>query len=358
MAAKPDEASQFLELLTDGEPVTFQTFDDSKARRKALSKVLHGNLDKHGDVLESLNTRGAGAFVMVNAGDLNGRKAENVQRVRAVFVDLDGSPIEPVLDSPLQPHVVVESSPGRYHAYWLIDDLPCSEFRAVQEMLAQRFDSDPVVKDLSRVMRLPGFLHQKGEPFLTHILNASKGRYGRGDLLDAFGFDPAASDWRDTTAIPEGQRNTKLFSMARGFVSKGFAFQQIYERISTINEKRCRPPLPDAELREIVKQALNYGAGGALSIDYRLMDSAEYRTLSPMARSLDMIIRRMSNGNSQTVISLRPDDLSQWGFGNRKTLAKFRDELLDGGFLVLHRPPLYGQQGKTRECGLYRLADK
>lgn len=114
------EAGQFLELLADGEPVTFQTFDDSKVKRRAFNKVLHGSLDKHTHTLESLNERGAGVFVMVNAGDLKGRKTQNVQRVRAVFVDLDGSPLAPVKEGPLVPHVLVESSPGRYHAYSLV----------------------------------------------------------------------------------------------------------------------------------------------------------------------------------------------------------------------------------------------
>jgi hypothetical protein len=37
---------------------------------------------------------------MVNRGDLRGRKAENVVAVRAVFLDLDGSPLDPVLTAP------------------------------------------------------------------------------------------------------------------------------------------------------------------------------------------------------------------------------------------------------------------
>ena len=355
MLSMPD-AGRFLDLLAGDEPVTFQTFDDSRVKRKPLNKVLHGALDRHGDTLQSLNDRGAGVFVMVNAGDLKGRKADNVQRVRAVFVDLDGAPVEPVLAGPLQPHVVIQSSPGKYHAYWLTDGLPCGEFRAVQEMLAQKFNGDPVVKDLSRVMRLPGYLHQKGEPYLTHILHESSGRYSRGELLDAFSFDPTVSDWRDRQTIPEGLRNTTLFSMARGFVNKGFAFPQILERMTAINEKRCRPALRDTELHDIIGQAMNYGADGSLSIEYSMMDSPEYKALTPMARALDLCIRRIANGSAEASISLRPEDMDQWGFGNSKTLAKYRNELLNSGALICHRPPRFGKQGETRECGLYRLA--
>ena len=351
------ETGRFLGLLSGGDPVTFQTFDDSPAKRKPLSKILHGSLQQHGDTLASLNGRGAGVFVMVNAGDLKGRSTRNVHRVRAVFVDLDGSPLEPVQAGPLQRQITVESSPGRYHAYWLVDGFPLAEFSPVQQMLAQRFDSDPTVKDLPRVMRLPGFLHQKAQPHLTHILSASSGRYSRDKFLSAFNFDPATSNWQDKSVIPEGQRNDKLFSMARGFVTKGFAFDQIQERLSGINEKQCQPPLPKAELRDLVHQALKYPTIGVLSLDYRrLVDSPNFRSLSPTALKLYTAICRMTNGSTEIVISLRPSDLAQWGFANRSTLAKYRNELIAAGFLICHRPPSYRQQGEIRECGLYGLA--
>jgi len=90
--------------------------------------------------------------------------------VRAVFVDLDGAPLEPVLTCGLEPHIVCESSPGRFHAYWLCDDCPLDKFESVQRALARRFAGDGSVHDLPRVLRVPGFVHAKGEPFLSHVL--------------------------------------------------------------------------------------------------------------------------------------------------------------------------------------------
>src|SRR5262249_12827835 len=43
-------------------------------------------------------------------------------------------------------------------------------FTPTQELIAKRFGSDPKVKDLPRVMRLPGFWHRKGEPFMVRII--------------------------------------------------------------------------------------------------------------------------------------------------------------------------------------------
>ncbi len=196
------DATKFLDLLTEGEHCTFQTFDDTKAKRRELSKVLHGNFVIHCRQLELLNQRRAGVYVMANAGDGRGRKTENVLHVRTVFVDLDGSPIKPVLEAPLSPHIVVESSPERFHAYWLTDGILNQEFRDVQEMLARRFDGDAHVKDLPRVMRLPGFLHQKNEPYLTHILHINEQeKFNRKDFFNAFKFDPGVSDWKDKQSI-------------------------------------------------------------------------------------------------------------------------------------------------------------
>ena len=129
---------------------------------------------------------------MINRGDGRGRRAQNVIEVRAVFVDLDGTPVSVLDGSPLEPQLVVESSPGRYHAYWRIENLPLEQFEAVQLALARRFQGDPVVKDLPRVMRLPGFYHLKGAPFRTHILRAEPLQpYEAATLLAAFGIDPA-----------------------------------------------------------------------------------------------------------------------------------------------------------------------
>ena len=41
------------------------------------------------------------------------------------------------------------------------------QFGAVQKAIAARYGGDPSVHDLPRVVRLPGFIHRKGKPFLS-----------------------------------------------------------------------------------------------------------------------------------------------------------------------------------------------
>ncbi|MBV5322761.1 MAG: hypothetical protein JZU60_02865 [Ilumatobacteraceae bacterium] len=173
-----DQAVRFLQLLDPEGIFTFQVFDDDKVRKNMnLARVLHGSLSQHWDDLASFNLRGAGIFVMVNKGDgiihagsRTSRTEANVIAVRSLFADLDGAPLAPVLQA-LPPDIVIESSPERYHAYWLTNDCPLEEFKLRQSQIAIKFNSDPNVCDLPRVMRLPGSFHQKSEPFMTRIIS-------------------------------------------------------------------------------------------------------------------------------------------------------------------------------------------
>lgn len=172
-------AKAYLNALDSTGTFTFQTFND-KSERKAdnLARVLHGTLDQHLPTLTRLQQQGAGVFVMVNegnglihAGSKTCRTTKNVVRVRALWVDLDGSPLQPVLDAHY-PDIVIESSPDRWHAYWLTNDCALVDFKLRQQQIAAKFKGDPKVCDLPRVMRLPGFWHQKSEPFLTSLVPA------------------------------------------------------------------------------------------------------------------------------------------------------------------------------------------
>ena len=192
MSAAPDQmftpdlqpAARFLALLSDDEAFTFQTFSDSpdaKARKKAasdkagyptdpLARTMHGTLADLGNELLRRNAAGAGIYVTICKTDGSGwRRGENITTVRAVFADLDGAPIAPVRACGLEAHLIVESSPGKWHAYWWVHGLALEQFEGVQRAIAARFNGDGAVCDLPRVMRLPGFFHRKEEPFLTRI---------------------------------------------------------------------------------------------------------------------------------------------------------------------------------------------
>ena len=189
-------ASHFLNVLAGTEPVTFQSFsdrDELKVKRPGRrdydpnARILHGTLAQHESVLEQLNTKGAGVYVMVSAGDGRGRTAKNVQRVRALFIDTDGASYPAEL--PLEPQLVTQSSPGRWHLYWCVDGVLLDSFSILQKALAEHYGTDPSVNDLPRVMRLPGFYHRKGEPVMVELLRATDAPpYSPTDIFSAWSF--------------------------------------------------------------------------------------------------------------------------------------------------------------------------
>lgn len=158
-----------------GQLFTFQTFGDREKSNK-LVKVLHGTLDECRPELERLNQQGAGVFFTVNETDGRGRQESNITRVRALFADFDIVDHDRQFDYFLPPSYVVESSPGKHHAYWILsDELPLYLFKQYQVALAEFLDSDPKVCDLPRVMRVPGFIHSKQGPFTVREV-AGQGR--------------------------------------------------------------------------------------------------------------------------------------------------------------------------------------
>ena len=168
-----EAAERFLAFLR-ATRCTFQTFDDNAERKdQRLASILHGSLAEHANELVRLNRLGAGTFVAVNETDGQGRKRENIKRVRAVTLDLDGASLDPVEQCALKPHIIVESSPGRYHCYWRVKGLALDQFEDVQRAIAKRFDGDPQIAKLTHVARLPGFYHCKRERFRTRIVEVT-----------------------------------------------------------------------------------------------------------------------------------------------------------------------------------------
>ena len=167
-------ARGFLKLLDEEmEFCTVQTFLDDKSgterkrREKELSHVfakvcIHD--DGAWDPIIALNLKGAGIAVAVNETDLKGRQKSNMRRIRTVFMEDDGEGVEP----PIPPHIVVVTSVGRCHRYWLVEGMSRDDAELVQQTMVDVYHSDPRSKDISRALRLPGFLHCK-DPGNIHI---------------------------------------------------------------------------------------------------------------------------------------------------------------------------------------------
>jgi putative DNA primase/helicase len=205
-------------LVPQTDRFSFQTFTDSKAVRKKykaerkrdpLARVFHGTLAEHWDELVRLSAAGAGVYVAVNETNLHGREATDIVRVRYHFVDMDGAPLGNLARLGLRPHIIIQSSPGKFHVYWRVQDALLDHFKATQKRLLALVDSDPNVCDLPRVMRLPGFPHQKepDQPFMFEIAaQQSFEAYSAADFQNAL----AAAEQAHSRANPGSNQPRSL----------------------------------------------------------------------------------------------------------------------------------------------------
>ncbi len=262
------QARHFLHRLDpEASSFTFQTFDDVADRKEpSLARVIHGDLK--GETVAILNRfqrQRAGVFVTVNETDGQGRQAHNILRVRAVFVDLDGAPLDPVLKCGLEPHIVCESSPGRFHAYWLTDNCRLDQFTPVQMAIAARFNGDDSVKDVSRVMRIPGFRHFKGgeatSKLLEDLCSPNVPPYSIEEIIERLQLDLSPPERKsapngDAGKIQPGNRHSHLFALGRS-MSRRSTREAVKAALAVENEARCDPPLPERDIDILAARAFD-----------------------------------------------------------------------------------------------------
>lgn len=360
------QAREFLSRLDS--VVTFQTFSDSRQHSAGLIRVLHGSLTQHGATLTRLNSAGAGIFVMVNEGDGRGRKADNVRSVRAVFVDLDDAAISPVCASDLAPHIIVESSPERWHAYWLTTGVPLEQFKPLQQAIAVRFNGDPSVCDLPRVMRVPGFLHNKGKPFLSHVIEQQdKPPYSYAAIMEWLGFCAASSDAlapayttavrQLASAIAEGHRNSTLFTLGRGLANRGIPAAGVKDRLQRINAERCQPPLSASEVDTVASQASGYGSRGFAKLPHVLLDSPAWCDLPAASCAIVLAFYRRFDGFNNGRLCVTWSDFNgRHGIDTSRRFYFYLRRAVSAGFLIQTAAPRNGQMGRVP--AMYAIPDQ
>jgi hypothetical protein len=197
------EGEAFLQWLDpESDRFTFQTIDNSPAKREELGRTFTETLDKVWPTLCEYSRNGCGIYVTINRTDLKGRKERNVTAVRALFADLDKVPATNLRRLPLKPQWAQRTSkhdPARgpesddnrrkIHAFWKVEGVSLDEFPALQKRLAELLGSDPTISDLPRVMRLPGFLNRKpGQNCCVRRMQGSdapKASYSREEFIQA-----------------------------------------------------------------------------------------------------------------------------------------------------------------------------
>lgn len=264
-AYTPDLAMARCHLLLldeDAEKFVFQVFDDSEQKNQNLARVLYGTLDDCAPALECAQRVGCGVFVTVNRSRNGGRTKTDIDAYRAIWREAD-EPNLPVL--PVEPHFVIETSPGHKHEYILLepsDDMDTGD--AIMERMVQDYGSCPGAKDRARVLRLAGFYHLKdpANPYLVKIIREKGGLPHPLDYVRKL-IPPLIKADRHTApliadTIPEHSRNTTLISLAGSMRRRGMGEAEILAALTVTNRERCVLSLKQTEVKTIVRSVMRY----------------------------------------------------------------------------------------------------
>lgn len=172
------QATEFVNTLCDGGPQTFVIIG---------KKPFFGYYHKLETKLRIYNEDlGKDVYCTVNGMDGKGRTMDNVVRLRAIYADYDKG-VPPSWAIP--PSIVVESSPGKAQTYWLLTgEVDTKTWRGVQRAVVQATGADPAAIDVSRILRVPGFINHKYETKpATKLLSCNSVRYLLNDIKNIYG---------------------------------------------------------------------------------------------------------------------------------------------------------------------------
>ncbi len=258
-------------------------------------------LDKMIEQLQELNQQGSNIYFGPNPRKASGCSGDvNVCLCRCLFVDFDGicgsahfSPSDIALAQISEaglskPTIAIHSGHGVHCYWWLTSPLEPGFWQELQQRLNATVGSDPVIKNPERLMRLPGFLNTKSEPYvkceivyidpsliyeiddiLPHLKELPKP--GKTPVQTQQGERPGrmehmehkaramlyASKWE---SIAEGQgRNNAAYKHAcqlrRDF---DLPDNETWAILADWNQSNT-PPLSDAELRQALENSTKYG---------------------------------------------------------------------------------------------------
>lgn len=223
--------------------------------------------------------RGAAATVCALAGLWADIDYQSPAHKTANLPPTESDALALLAEVPLEPTIVVHSGHG-LQAWWLFRELwtfDTDAERLAAATLSERWQATlqglaarhgwavDATADLARVLRLPGTVNRKADcdPVPVRLVNLDDAnRYTRDD------FEPYLADVPDSRgngsapvvsdAIPAGQRNATLTSLAGTMRRRGMGESAIVAALRAENATRCQPPLPEAEIRRIAHSVAGY----------------------------------------------------------------------------------------------------
>jgi hypothetical protein len=127
--------------------------------------------------LEAQNRSGADIFIGMNPimGGARSRTKEHIREIRHAYLDLDeeaGASLRAIRTAGDVPaaNFVLDTSPGKHQVVWRVEGFDKDEAESLLRALASRYGGDPAATDISRLLRLPGFVNRKyNEAFIVRV---------------------------------------------------------------------------------------------------------------------------------------------------------------------------------------------
>lgn len=220
----PDKKHTFLDSFPGH---VYRYIDGSGAARLPISSV---------ERRDDLNQTGYDAYFTVNGfeGAPNAQK-ENCSSINSFFIDIDGrkDPAEiEAIKQRLLPSYIIETKNG-YHFYWLLDepvyknecgegewDASVERWERIEQTIVTTLKADPVVKDLTRILRQPNSFYWKKSgdawkqgvkhaPFIVKgVFKNGGARYSFNEIEEA--FPPIETKVPDFAPTKEGENLRKF----------------------------------------------------------------------------------------------------------------------------------------------------
>jgi hypothetical protein len=248
------------------------------------------------DWLEQENDRGADVFLGMNPLRANSfaRTKESIREIRHLYLDLDEDAADSLRairtdgNTPV-PNFRLDTSPDKNQVVWRVDGLDREQAESLLKSLATHFRGDPAATDISRVLRMPGFINRKyNEPFVVRAVQETDAVYHFRDFAIQDGSPEAqrrlpGSD-SPTRRLPTGHRSQSEadWAFANRALARGDDPEQIIQRIADYRAEDKADPLYYA--RHTVEKAIR-ASNGAVASESAAHDArSDPRTVSERER--------------------------------------------------------------------------
>jgi hypothetical protein len=247
--------STFLQHFPDYCLLTFDDRDYVEVKDKSFTTVGSPSSGRW-DCVARLNGRGAGVFFTPNKFPLGKRKKIDCMGVNAWFFEIDDFTIEEqwglIKGGPLMPDMIVQTKKS-LHCYFLAKDGTVANFERIQKGLVEYYGADSACIDISRVLRMPGFNHNKQkEPFKVEVVHYEPRGYSEAEMLESY---PWIQPRKEVSVV----RKVSVDSESLGF----------WEAASSLNNKIVLQRLSGSFMvrNEIISFRVRPGGGEYLDVD-------------------------------------------------------------------------------------------